>query len=459
MGWRTAGTTVRAGVAGAVALGVLAALPGAAAHAAGSGGYAFDPAARSLTAATATSGAGRLHAGGTYRSALPPAGKAYYRIDLDAASTAYVAVTAVPPSGADVSATDGIRVSLQNADSHYCSTDTAAFGAARSPRPITAWGAREGGSARPACRDAGPYYVVVERLRASDPKAAKDTWDLELTAATEAPPKEPGPTSAPGEWNSASPEPPPGEPAQRRAGAGFATAAPVGQGAWSGTVTPGQTLFYKVPVDWGQQLNATAELGGAPGGDRAGGGGIVAGALNLSVYNPVRAHVADATAYYGGDRKAATLAALPPVAYRNRHAVRDAVSGMRFAGSYYLVVHLADGVAERFGDGPFGLTLRVRIDGTPAAGPGYAGRSTPQDLFRVTEQDRRDAAGGGFGGLPGGGTGATAADGAGGGTAMKALAVGGIGTGTVLLAVLGGWTAAARRRAAQIRASAQNPTA
>jgi hypothetical protein len=43
---------------------------------------------------------------------------------------------------------------------------------------------------------------------------------------------------------------------------------------------------------------------------------------------------------------------------------------------------------------------------------------------------------------------------------MTAIAVGGLGTGSALLLVLGVWTVTARRRAsAQIRASAQNPMA
>lgn len=43
---------------------------------------------------------------------------------------------------------------------------------------------------------------------------------------------------------------------------------------------------------------------------------------------------------------------------------------------------------------------------------------------------------------------------------MKTVAVGGIGTGSALLTVLGVWTLTARRRAAaQTRANAQNPTA
>lgn len=51
---------------------------------------------------------------------------------------------------------------------------------------------------------------------------------------------------------------------------------------------------------------------------------------------------------------------------------------MRFAGSYYLVVHLAAQVADRFGEGPFGLTLRVRVAGSAGTGPAYAGAANPE---------------------------------------------------------------------------------
>lgn len=95
-------------------------------------------------------------------------------------------------------------------------------------------------------------------------------------------------------------------------------------------------------------------------------------------------------------------------------------------------MHLAAGVAEDFGDGPFGLTLRVRVDGAAQDGPGYAGQPVPPNVFEVTAQDREAAAEGGS---------------AGGDAAMQAVAAGGIGAGTLVLVVLGLWTVTARRRA------------
>ncbi len=500
---------MRVSVVGALLLSATAApaaLPGGAALAAGTPGpnpYAFAAGARTVTGATGTADAESLEAGATYKSSLPAGGKTYYRLALDARTTAYVSVTAVPAPGSTVTASAGIRVSVQDADGRSCGpSDTETFGSGRSPRPITAWGKREVSTVRPRCPSGGTYYVVVERVgpvdplpgsaldptagssagtaagstagatagttvgategssagTALDPTAgsssappagsstdeADGAWDLELFASSEPPLAKAAGTIAPEVWDYASPEPLPGDAVHRQGGAGFASAVSVKQGAWRSDLRPGETVFYKVPVDWGRQLSATAELGSSDTGH-----GSVVGALGLSLYNPARGDVDDASALYGGKQKQATLDPLPPVAYENRYAVPDRVNGMRFAGSYYLAVHLAAGMAEKYGDGPFGVVLRVRVEGAAQAGPGYAGESRPEGLFAVAGGDP------GTLGQDGTGTGGESGDGA----AMKVLAVGGIGMGTALLVLLGVWTAVARRNAAQMRASAQKPTA
>ncbi|WP_307621441.1 hypothetical protein [Streptomyces sp. V3I7] len=459
---------MRGTAAGAV-LCVVAALPGGTAVASGAaggfpggpgdpGGYAFAEDARSVTGAPATSDAPLLKPGETYRSSLSGRAKLYFRLELDAATTAYVPVTAVPPAGAGVSANDGIKVSVQDANGGTCgSYASARIGAGLSPRPLTALGTREAG--RVLCREAGTYYVLVERLDATGAGAAgaftSGTWKLELAPASEPPVAKGGATSAPEVWNSASPEALSGERRRRDGGPGFATARALEQGVWQTGLTPGQTLFYTVPVDWGQQLYATAELGSAGGGATSGTGasasrGSVGEALDVSLYNPVRGYVDDVALSYDGSQKSAALPPLPPVEYHNRYGVLDRVRNMRFGGWYFLVVHLSEQVAGTFGREPLGLTLRVRVSGTPHAGPGYDGQPKgPQGtrLFEVTAQDRIAAA--------------TGDDtGSGDSSAMRALAVGGIGTGSALLLVLGVWTVAARRRAgAQMRVSAQTPTA
>ncbi|MFC8435173.1 hypothetical protein [Streptomyces sp. NPDC057253] len=405
--------------------------------------YAFAAGAPSVTGTVSTADAELLEPGTTYRSSLPSEGKVYYRLDLDGTSTVYVAGTAVPPSDAPVTATEGVRVTVQDADGRACSApDTATIGAGRSPRPLTAWGARALPSKRSLCRGAGTYYVAVERVLRTE--SVPGDWDLELAPVLEPRLRQAGASSAPESWDSATPSPPGGGAVRVRGGGGFGSATALEQGVWREDVRPGQTLFYEVPVGWGQQVYATAELSGDSSGG-AGGNGLVPGAVNLALYNPVRGLVDDTSISYSGSQRSGALAAVPPVGYDNRYSLSGRVSGMRFAGAYYLVVHLAARVGEEFGDGPLGLTLRVRVKGEAGGGPGYAGESEPAALFQV-----------GLGGLgPSSGDGAAVGGGGGdagggGGAGMKVVAFGGIGAGTLVLVVLGVWVVVGRRGAAGV---------
>ncbi|MFE6334671.1 hypothetical protein ACFVOK_15865 [Streptomyces sp. NPDC057798] len=391
--------------------------------------YGFSPDATTVPGVASTADAARLEPGRAYRSSLPVSTDVYYRLDLDGTSTAYVSATAVPPADATVSASDGLRVSVQDADGGSCSFETETFGGGSSPRPLTAVAMRERSGDRTRCAEAGTYYVVVERV--GTPAVGDVAWDLELAAFAEPPLEEAAPTDAPESGDPGSPAPLTGEAVRRDGGAGFTSAVSLGQGVWRSDLQPGGTVFYRVPVDWGERLDATAELAGSGEGSR-----VVVGALELSVHNPVRAPLDDASLNYNGSQRSASLDPLPPAAYENRFGNGDRVTGMRFGGSYYLVVHLSAQVAERFGDGPFALTLRVRVEGPARSGPAYDGRFRPQDVF---------ASPGGvgeLGGVPSGGGGGAGDDDA----LMTVLAVSGIGGGTVIVATLAVWTVAGRRR-------------
>ncbi|MGV9319611.1 hypothetical protein [Streptomyces sp. NPDC003660] len=417
-GWRN---TVRALCAGAVVWAVVwTPAPDALAAPRGTG-YAFAPGAESVVGSPDIDGAKSIVAGRTYRSSLPAHGRLYFHLTLDATSNVYVPVTAIPPRGATVAATDGIRVSIQDADGNPCFYSSASFGAGLSPRPVTAVGQRDTGKS--LCDAASVYFLVVERLDAKN--STPDRWDLELAPATEpalASAASDAPSTPPGSWNSATPEPPGEEPRERRGGDGFSTATSLGQGVWRTRLAPGDTLFYKVPVGWGRQVNAGAELDAATTGH-----GYVGGALTLSLLNPARGPVTDVALGYTGTRRAAALAPVPPVEYANRYAIPSAENAVRFAGDYYLVVHLSERMADSFGTGPFGVTLRVRVDGAAHAGPEYRGRPEPAGLFTVTARDERS-------GTTGSGDPTT-----------RALAYGGLGTGTALLLGLLGWRLLARR--------------
>ncbi|MCX5559067.1 hypothetical protein [Streptomyces sp. NBC_00038] len=441
----TTATTIALVAAVAVAVAALCAivaLPGQAAAAGtqvGAAGtpkpYAFAEDAIPVEGTADTTDSVRLEPGKTYKSSIPRDGKLYYRLELDDTSNAYVSATAIPRAGETVSYADAVKVSVQDGNSRNCSiSETAHFGATQSSRPIAAWASRETDGDRYACQTAGTYYVVVERSGTTG--SSSGDWDLELGFVEEPSLKKAGSTTAPETWNSASPSALAGEPQSRPGGAGFSKATALKQGVWQDTISPGQTLFYKVPVDWGQQLHTTAELGSS----NSSGNGYVGTAMVMSLYNPVRGFVDDVGSGYDGSQRSSALDPLPPVAYDNRYALSDRVTAMRFPGSYYLVVHLASQVADKFGDGPFGLTLRVRVDGTAQTGPAYAGQAQPRDAFDVPSGDIEDAVGGAGG--PGGGSAGDSDSGT-----MKLIAAGGIGAGSVLVLTLGMWTVVARRRA------------
>ncbi|MFD5098192.1 hypothetical protein [Streptomyces albidochromogenes] len=423
MGQRGRGRVAPAVVA---ALCAVAALPAQARAADEVRPYAFDPSAERVEGAASNTDARRLRAGGTYRDTIGPGGRLFYRLELDAESNAYVAATAVPRPGTKVSFDDALKVTLQDRDGDVCGDDTARFGSARFARPLGTYAHRTVEEDGP-CQERDSYYALIERTGAAG--SSSGPWELEIRYVTEPGVEPGGPTEAPEDWPSGSPAPPLTEARERRGGTGFHRATGLEQGEWRDRIRPGETLFYKVPVDWGQQLFASADLGSAAG------DGYVSHALTMALHNPARGLVDSASDIsYNGRQKSTALDPLPPVAYENRFDSSDSVSGMRFAGWYYLKVSLSPEVARDFGPGALGLTLRVNVAGGNGGGaPAYAG--APGE-FQVTDEDRGAAEQGRSG------PGAARSD------TMRLVATAGIGAGTVLVLGLGAWTFVARRRAA-----------
>ncbi|MEV5971892.1 hypothetical protein [Streptomyces sp. NPDC051921] len=424
---RAAGRTAGGRAAGLLAATVCGAalLPGAAWAAGDGAGYAFDSGARQVKGAVSNLDAEQLKAGQTYRDTIKKDGKLYYRVDLDAKQNAYVSVVAVPKAGGKVAYGDGIKVSLQDGSSTQCSYQDTNFGSSEFPRPVAAYAHRTLTPQSTSCAQAGAYYVLVERN--SKPESDPADWQLEIRFLTEPGVRKAGPTALPENWASATPQPPAGGPQRRDGGAGVHDATSLRQGEWRTDIKPGQTLFYRVPVDWGQQLFASAELGSSPAADT-----YVTNALVLSLANPAGGHVERESLTYHGDQVTMALDPQRPVAYENRFSSDEATSGLRFAGWYYLSATLSPEIARTYGDKALPLTLRVNLTGQPKAGPGYDGGAEP---FVVTDDDRDAAASGQ--------SGPQAAES---GT-LRVVGVAGIGVGTVLVLGLGAWWLLARRAA------------
>ncbi|WP_326698617.1 hypothetical protein OG909_15565 [Streptomyces sp. NBC_01754] len=417
----------RATLAAAAAMCVVAVLPGQAYADAEPGAYAFDPSAETVRGTETNGEAAELEPGSVYKSSIKPGEKLYYRVDLDDRTDVYVSAVAVPRAPGKVAYGDGITVSMRSLDDARCSSEDAAFESAEFPRPIAAYAYRtvakdDGGS----CSAAGTYNVLIERQSKATSSPAE--WDLELRY-TQEPALKSGwtaPTALPENWPSSSPTPPSGK-QKRSGGSSYHDATGLETGEWVDTVAPGQTRFYRVPVDWGQQIFATASLSNNNKSTQ-----YLGNALAVALDNPALGHVDDATGSYAGKPVSVALDPLPPVAYQNRFESASGVSAMRFAGWYYLSVTLSPGVAEHYGDTPLGLTLRINVRGKAGPGP-YEGDA---GIFGVSDGDRDMAK-----------SGQSAPEAAGRSHTMTLVAAAGIGAGTVLVLGLGMWTLLARRRA------------
>ncbi|MDF9814398.1 hypothetical protein [Streptomyces sp. SPB162] len=217
-----------------------------------------------------------------------------------------------------------------------------------------------------------------------------------------------------------------GTPKPAQGGTSFDNAAAIKSGIWNDKVLPGETRFYKVPVDWGQHAVLFADFANAPAAKE---NSYQSAGVRLDAYNPARGHIDDDTESYAGKQTSITGQTVP-VSYANRFESGGKVSATRFAGWYYFAVSVHPGVKSVV-DGPIGVTLRLDVKGTAAPSPGYDG----------------DAGKAGFGV---GGDDLARADGtATGGTSdstLRMVAFAALGAGTVLLLSLGVWVVTARRR-------------
>ncbi|WP_369145296.1 hypothetical protein [Streptomyces sp. R44] len=418
-------------IAAAAAVGAVTGLPVQARAAEGTPipPYAFDGSAQRIQGAASSLDAKALKTGQTYRDTVKKDGKLYYRVDLDDKVNSYVSVVAVPKPGGKVEYGDGVKISMQDGSGAECSYQQVNFSSADYTRPLAAYARRIIDAESSSCQQAGAFYVLVER--SSKATSSPDDWELEIRHVSEPPLKKAGPSALPSAWPSATPAPPTGGPRPRQGGSGIHDAASLTQGEWRADIRPGQTLFYRVPVDWGQQLFTTAELGSSSAADT-----YVSNALVLSLENPALGHVDENTVTYDGKPATVELGPQRPVAHANRTAYDDATNGTRFAGWYYLSATLNPAVAKDYGDKPVPLTLRVNVMNKAASGPGYDGDPGP---FTVTADDKEAAASGSSGAQV-----EQAAERSG---TMTVVAAAGIGIGTVLLLGLGAWTLLARRRA------------
>ena len=215
---------------------------------------------------TATRNGAPVLVPGQYLDSIGPHEERYYATDLDAASAADLSATAVPPPGAAVGPLDALRTRVARGGDGVCDSTTALFGQREGATPLTVGVSRIPTQRGTGGRDkAGRYRLVVERRAARGSDAAR--WPLELTFHVEHPlekgitPAQSAPEYGAGGKGATLPAT---APEDVTGGTGFHDAPTLHQGAWRDKVRPAQTLWYKVPVGWGQQLRSDVEFANEP---------------------------------------------------------------------------------------------------------------------------------------------------------------------------------------------------
>ncbi|MCQ4042163.1 hypothetical protein ACFOSC_14400 [Streptantibioticus rubrisoli] len=410
----------RQGILAALAVLVALALPGASA-AADTAPQGWVPHGERISGTARSGSAPRLTAGHTYQDTLAKGGTKYYAIRLDARSSAYLSVFAVPPRGSRVGFLDGVSLKLSGRDGTPCDAYDARFGADGAVQPVGGAVVR---TIRPdgGCQQAGDYLLSVQRVNAAASSA--EDWPLDIRYMSEPPVSavESGPVQS---YTTATPPVINGSPTAVTGAPDMDgdTARLPGSGVYQDHLAPGETHFYRIPVDWGQRLVATAEFANA---GTTGSGGFSTSGVRLVLYNPARGLVSDATASYSG-AQAAVTAQTPTVDYLNRDSTDVRVNSAPVAGWYYAQLSLHPDVAK-YTTGGVDVTLRLAVTGTRKPGPHYTGDATSAG-FGVTA----DSTSGDDGGATPN-------------RMLLAVGYGGVVTGTLLVAGLAVWAVRARRR-------------
>ncbi|MFC8227537.1 VWA domain-containing protein [Streptomyces sp. NPDC057287] len=341
---------------------------------------------------------------GQYLDSIGPGEKRYYAVGLDAVSTADLAATAVPQPGAAVDGLDALSTRLVGGAGTTCESDTARFLQQEGATPLTSAVSRirsEDGSR--TCDEAGRYLLVVERQSKKDSDTAR--WPLELVYGVEKPlaggvtPAQSEPEYGKGGEQAPLPT---GDPRDVRGGTGFNDAVQLGRGVWRDRILPSQTLWYKVPAGWGQQVRYDVEFANEP---------TVEGAAatysygGTQLFTPARLPVGSggefrSTALYGG-RPATLRMGSVPVAWTNRYESAAAVRPVHAGGDFYIAVTLGAKAAEIAENPRIGVVLRVAVLGDELAGPQHGARARAESGDPGNPAGAADSGGGGGAGWTG----------------------------------------------------------
>ncbi|MEU7632446.1 VWA domain-containing protein [Nocardia sp. NPDC049220] len=301
----------------------------------------------------------------------------YWALDIPTGATAYFSGTISFPRLPNIGSVDDINVlnlRVYGADGRDCnafefqqatsSSDGVALTVAKTWDGATKERASNANSDK--CRGGGRYYFALTWDKVST--GVPERLPLELLVGIEPAATDPGPAAT---------APPTAFAEQAGAGTptigggSFNVATPLtATGRYTDTLRPGEFVFYRVRLDWGQGLAYQVRFGGngARGVDNVSN-------IRTTLYSPIRQEIgSDFSAYTGTDHVLPSNKpmATVPIRYANRTATSLDARKESVGGWYYLAVKLGSTFTEK-GDGtPVPIQLDLTVGGTRENGPVYS---------------------------------------------------------------------------------------
>lgn len=313
-----------------------------------------------------------------------------YAFDLPEGTRAYVAATVPWSTPLEVDADNSLGVSLRPEATEpslgVCErgTDFPSHSKGGSiPATATAQLGWDADAADDECGGEGRYVIEVDNTHVSERHGPAP---LELTLMVE--PAADNVDDLPEPYADADDPVVPdadGEPDPVVGSGSFGDAPIVEPGLYGDVLRPGERLYYRVPMDWGQRLSYEIELAQVDDeiADQLGG----AVEIGSTVYNPMRADTAQIDGlgmlmYTGVSDDIDGFTA--PVRYNNRDADDDATAGASIPGYYYISVRMSADADDPYFELP--ITLAVDVDGEVDGAPEYDdqhGLGTPAEQLAV----------------------------------------------------------------------------
>ncbi|MEV4235613.1 VWA domain-containing protein [Nocardia sp. NPDC049737] len=323
-----------------------------------------------------TYAAAPVAAPGQYLDTIGQQEKRYWAVDVPAGATTYFSGTLSFPRLRDISPTDDLNVlqmRVYGADGEDCnvfefesstkSSDGVALTVAKAFDGATK--ERKGNSGSDKCKGGGRYYFQLtwEKVSAGVP----ERLPIELIVGIEPAVTDAGPVAVapPTTFVEAS-----GAGTPVSGGSSFTVAGTLpGSGRYTDALQPGEFVFYRVRLDWGQGLAYRVRFG-------ANG---VRGLDNLSnirttLYSPIREEIdSDFSSYTGTEGVLPTNKAIAtvPIRYNNRKADQLESRREAVAGWYYIAVKLGS-TFEQGENRPVSVQLDLTDTDTKENGPQYA---------------------------------------------------------------------------------------